>query len=309
MVTPELRESERWKSLDNRLQYIISEFDSHIWIKRKSLLVTFVGESGSGKSYSALAIAEILDPEFSIKKVCSEPEEFLELVDSVERGEVIVWDEAGVGIPSREWQTLQNRLIGYVLQVIRERNIGIFFTVPSLALIDKNVRILLNYIIHAHNVDREKQIVSATFFKKRYDFLRDVLKFEKFVIFQDGKIIDPNPVPINKPSDSLANKYEVWAKRRKKKIREDAKEMIRAYKEGNVSVGIDGRTLRRMKNIAWNFYKLCFALQREKRLSVKKIAEIMGVDYQTLRNHLNWIEKNQRLLAPKLGVGLEQATE
>jgi len=71
------------------------------------------GQTGSGKSWSALSIAEMLDPDFHMRQVIFKGTELLALINSnkLKRGSVIIWDEAGIDLSNRAWMSATNKLL------------------------------------------------------------------------------------------------------------------------------------------------------------------------------------------------------
>jgi len=114
----------------------------------RNLIFLFMGDVGTGKSWGAVNFGRLFDPWFSMDKVVYEPAEFFDALDRVEhRGEVIIWDEAGVGMPSREWNSLFNRVVSKTLQIFREATPGrivLIFATPRKIFMDKAARLLLN---------------------------------------------------------------------------------------------------------------------------------------------------------------------
>jgi len=64
------------------MSIIIDEVTRRIHRQNKNWLAIVCGETGGGKSYSALTIAEVIDPEFSIDRVVFSAEEFMALLNS-----------------------------------------------------------------------------------------------------------------------------------------------------------------------------------------------------------------------------------
>ena len=115
----------------------------------RNLIFLFMGDVGTGKSWGAVNFGRLFDPWFSVdNKVVYEPKEFFDALDRVKhRGEVIVWDEAGVGMPSREWNSLFNRVVSKTLQIFREATPGrivLIFATPRKIFMDKAARLMLN---------------------------------------------------------------------------------------------------------------------------------------------------------------------
>jgi hypothetical protein len=97
-----------------------------------------VGREGSGKSHSALSIARTVDPSFTADDVFFDPQDLLEAFDSDDygAGNVIILDEAGVGLGNRSWYDKEQILLNQTLQTVRDDNMGVFFTLPRLEELD-----------------------------------------------------------------------------------------------------------------------------------------------------------------------------
>jgi len=299
-IPKEIQKKRPWKLSSDWARRFAAILYDRLVEQNRNFLVVFVGETGTGKSYSAIAMAEMIDPDFTIEKVVYEPKDFLNLLDKCGRGEVIVFDEAGVGIPAREWQSIQNKLMGYVLQTFRYKNIGVFFTTPSLAFIDKQVKILTHFVVkvYGHMNNQTKCVV----YEKNHDPVRDITEWSPwiFVDRERGIEYDPNPIYIGAPSEDLVEQYEKLSQERKAKVYRDAFEHIKALEEGIKTEGFDGRTIRRLKNIAVAFYGMYRIVKDELGYSYREIASRIGVDHVSLRNWVNWVEQNIKLLKPEL---------
>lgn len=120
--------------------------------KQKNFLCTCIGQTGSGKSYTNLKAMEILNPhkkpEDIIKNTCFSGLEFLERLNSGElkRGDCLTWDEVGIGLSSKDWQSMSNKLINFILQTFRHLGLVVFFNTPSFSFIDASSRRLFHSI-------------------------------------------------------------------------------------------------------------------------------------------------------------------
>jgi len=97
-----------------------------------------VGREGSGKSHSALKLARTVDPDFTADDVFFDPQDLLEAFDSDDygKGNVIILDEAGVGLGNRSWYDKEQILLNQTLQTVRDDNMGVLFTLPRLEELD-----------------------------------------------------------------------------------------------------------------------------------------------------------------------------
>lgn len=175
--------------------------------RNKNLLMIICGQTGSGKSYCALVIAKLINPNFDVKiHVVFTIEQFMELLNSgkLKKGDVIVWDEAGVGIPAREWYTISNKAINYVLQTFRHLNLCVIFTVPSYDYIDKQTRLLFHVYIETVRIDYEEQVVIVKIFENTFN-PRMGKSYRKYYWFKGRKYIR---FRIGKPSKQMIIEYE-----------------------------------------------------------------------------------------------------
>jgi len=115
--------------------------------QNKNLLGAFVGETGSGKSYAAIRMGEVLNKNFTNEKIFLDPKKFLKYCkNKATKGDVLIMDEAGVGLPSREWWSESNKVFNYVTQTFRKENLIVLFTLPHLGKMDKQSRNLLHVV-------------------------------------------------------------------------------------------------------------------------------------------------------------------
>ncbi len=118
---------------------------NRMWRDNEHFMAAVVGREGSGKSYTGLKIAEVADPTFNADRVMFSPKAFLERLkewkaNGETQGKVVVADEAGVGVGVRTWHDKDQILFNQVLQVIRDENMTLLFTLPRLSELDSQTR-------------------------------------------------------------------------------------------------------------------------------------------------------------------------
>jgi hypothetical protein len=145
--------------------WIIQKVLSRLHNKNQNWICVICGPTGTGKSYTALRIAELIDPDFDIDRCTFHAEEFLNLVNSgvLKTGSAIILDEAGVGIPARQWYDICNKSVNYVLQTFRRENVALIMTTPSLSFIDVQARMLSHAYVDTQKIDRKKKMVLVKF--------------------------------------------------------------------------------------------------------------------------------------------------
>jgi hypothetical protein len=175
-------------------------------------LCVITGMPGTGKSYSALRLAEVIDPKFQLYQCVWTADQFFDLLNNkkLRKGSVIIWDEAGVGMPAREWYSLSNKAINYVVQTFRYRNLGLIMTTPSMSFVDSQIRKLFHAHIKTLRVDRKKEQVVAKYYwlmhkKSKY---KDYYTFFERIRGPDGNKSAVEEIWINKPSKDIVDAYE-----------------------------------------------------------------------------------------------------
>lgn len=177
----------------------------------KNFCGVITGATGSGKSMAALKIGELLDPNFTVSRVVFSAPDFMKIVNQRPgKGSVIVFDEAGCSMSAREWYSLQNKLLNYVLQTFRKDNLIILFTVPSLAMIDSTARSLFHAILETTSIDYKNKICNLKFLQ-----IQNHPRTGKIYYKYLRRRQTPNSVPIpfkvwkiSLPKAKLIRKYE-----------------------------------------------------------------------------------------------------
>jgi len=192
------------------------------WIKymrqrirqNKNFLCLISGQTGSGKSWSALSIGQMVDPDFCVERIIFKGKELMNLINGDKLGDrkgvFLLWDEAGVDLSNRNWQSLTNKMLNYLLQTFRHRCIILFFTTPYADFLDKQTRKLFHAEIKTLSIDYKKKMVklkplliqyNAKYGKFYYKFLR--------VVSKDGGVVPINEWNVPAPTQELIDKYEL----------------------------------------------------------------------------------------------------
>ncbi|WP_321420495.1 hypothetical protein [uncultured Methanomethylovorans sp.] len=175
----------------------------------KNYLGIAVGQTGSGKSATAAQICGTVDPSFFDEcRVVLTPAEFMETIQTMDKGEAIMLDEAGIGMSAREWQRVQNRLLGYTAQLFRHKNLVVFFTVPSMGFIDVQLRHLMHGIVSTKAIDYEQKITIAKYYKIFHEPVFNVTKYQTFEYTgTDGTPYALDPLCTPHPEEKFWKKY------------------------------------------------------------------------------------------------------
>lgn len=113
----------------------VSNVVSH---KRSDFFVIIDGPVGSGKSTQSFQCAKYFDPTFDLSRVIFSVDDFLKTLIDAKPGQSIVFDEAII-VNSRSALTEFNKKIIIAMTQIRSKGLYIFFNIPSVFDLDKNL--------------------------------------------------------------------------------------------------------------------------------------------------------------------------
>lgn len=159
------------KQISFEQNFLYSNIYERLHSKKKNFILVVVGPTGSGKSYSALRFCEQIDPSFNASRIVFYGDDFLDILEQMKIGQFIIWDEAGVGIPARDWHSIINKTISYILQTYRKKRFGIIFTVPSFDFIDVHARKLVHALgkCSDNSINYEKKECGLQFYWLQYN--------------------------------------------------------------------------------------------------------------------------------------------
>jgi len=123
---------------ENHTPWLLRRVWDRINRDNEHFMASIVGREGSGKSYTAIKIANTIDPTFNSGRIIFDVKKLLEVLrdGDHEPGNLYVLDEAGVQFGRRTWQDRAQILANQALQLIRSHNLGLIFTLPRLSELD-----------------------------------------------------------------------------------------------------------------------------------------------------------------------------
>ena len=209
-----------------------------------NFLGMFTGKHRVGKSTSAISISHILDTTFLNnleERVVYFPDDFMTALQQIKKkriiGGAIVWDEAGVGIPAREWYDTSNKSISYTLQVFGRYRPIVFFVTQDVGYIDSQARKLFHGFYEMNRLGN-KCAIAKTFDVKYNKRTGKVYYIYPRYHMKNGdafgcKIIIEK-INILKPFKEMEDRYEYHSKIFKDKIVEQMKERSEKYKQSDI---------------------------------------------------------------------------
>jgi len=128
---------------------------------------------------------------------------------NLKKGDFLIFDEAGVGISSRDWYSIQNKLLGCVLQTFRNMNIGVIFTTPNLSFIDIQARKLFHYYLETDHIDFKRELAYLRTYELQHNSLlgKDYHK-HPVCLDEHNRVITIQSIAVPKPRPDLIKEYE-----------------------------------------------------------------------------------------------------
>lgn len=149
----------------NEGEIFLKWLHSKLIVHNKNVLGAELGATGSGKSYRDLRKAELwyeyhFHEKFPVENICFGINSIMKLLagGKLRKGELIIFEEAGVNLGSLDFQNEISKMMTYTLQSFRSMNIGILFNLPFLSMLNKSARMLLHYSFESAGINFEKGI-------------------------------------------------------------------------------------------------------------------------------------------------------
>lgn len=256
--------------------------------KNKNFLGFISGQTGSGKSYASLSIGEMVDPEFHVGRIVFGGRELMDLINSGElkKGSCIIFEETGVEMNNRNWASITNKMLNYLLQTFRHRNFIMIMNSPYMDFVDAGTRKLF----HA------EMTTTGINFTKKTCRLKPVLiqynsRIQKFYYKRLRVIMKEGVVPIDfwnvpKPSKELVKQYEI----KKTAYTDDLNRRILEE--------FDREDRKLMKNLQLSeIQKHTLDLLKE-GMNASQIAEVRGVNRHVVKSTINAMRRKGYTLEP-----------
>lgn len=177
----------------------------------KNFICAVTGPTGSGKSWTTLSMAQQLDEDFNIDRIVFKAKDLMALINSntLTKGSVIVWDEAGIDLSNRNWQSTMNKVMNYLLQTFRHKNFILFFTVPYSDFVDATTRKLF----HAEftTIGINKRLKTCSIKPKMLQYNASLKKWYAKYLIVRIKDIGASKIKrwrVKKPTEELIKHYE-----------------------------------------------------------------------------------------------------
>lgn len=124
--------------LKQNFDFIQTKVSHKVAHRRSDMFIIIDGPVGSGKSTLSFQCAKYYDPTFDLSRVVFSVDDFLETLIRATPGQAVVFDEAII-VNSRSALTEFNKKIIIAMTQIRSKGLYIFFNIPSVFDLDRNL--------------------------------------------------------------------------------------------------------------------------------------------------------------------------
>jgi len=251
----------------------------------KNVMGAELGPTGSGKSYRDLRKGELwykyhFKELFPTENICFGVGAAMKLLAAgkLRKGEIIIFEEAGTNLGSLDFQQRVAKMMTYVLQSFRSMNIGIFFNLPFLSMLNKTARMLLHYSFESAGIDYGTKMNKCK--PKFHQVNQDTGKvYKKYPIVK----VSGSTKKVKRFSFSIPSAYLIEAYEKKK-----AQYLSNLTKEYDRELnGVVNKPQHKYPTeIEWESYHL----YKYSRWSQKKIGEKLGKAQSAVSNYIKNVE-------------------
>ena len=161
--------------IDGYYKQLLDDFKNAVEKHNTSIVIIIDGKSGKGKTTLSNQTGNYLDPNFRLKNIYYNPQEFLKGLANSKPGEYFSFDEAMI-VSSRSAMSQVNRMIIQAMSMIRSKKIYVSFCVNAVFDLDRNLVLSrADALLHVYGQGLTDKGRFAAFFKAT-GYQRDRLK-------------------------------------------------------------------------------------------------------------------------------------
>jgi len=187
---------------------------------RKNFLGFISGQTGAGKSWASISIGESVDKNFNINQVVFSGIELMELINSgkLKRGSVIIFEEVGVELSNKNWFSLMNKTINYLVQTFRSMGFCLIMNSPDMDFVDSATRKLFHAEFQMVGIDYETEEGRLKPQYIQYNGRLQKFYYKYLRVNNKGSIQPVKKWLVPKPSQPLIDAYELKKKEYQDKL-------------------------------------------------------------------------------------------
>jgi len=237
----------------------------------------------------------MLDPDFSIDRVVFTGLELMELVNSgkLKRGSPICFEEAGVEMSNKNWQSVTNKMLGYLIQTFRHRGLILIMNSPYMDFVDSSTRRLFHAEMHTQGIDQKKKTCALKPQLIQYNSRLQKFYYKRLRIMKRPRPTwNPMPVPISiwhvpRPPQDLIDAYEKKRLAFTDQLNQTIMEELQGAKEK-----------KERKNELTGYQQKVLDGLREGKL-IDEIAKDRGCSIQVVYDHIRAAERKGWKVTPQ----------
>lgn len=179
--------------------------------QNKNFLGFISGPTGSGKSWSSLSIGESLDPDFTIDRVVFNGRELMRLINNgdLKSGSVIVFEETGVEMNNKNWASVTNKMLNFLMQTFRHKNYVLIMNSPYMDFVDASTRKLFHAELRTLSIDAKKNVCKLKPQLIQYNSRRQKFYYKRLRVIKPEGVLPVDVWTVEKPSRELIKAYEL----------------------------------------------------------------------------------------------------
>jgi len=203
--------------MKNLIKYKPGQQSWVTWIKKRitsnlNFMALAEGPTGIGKSWAMLRMAYDIDPDFQTRQVAFSFRQVMSIINAdwfkEKKWKVIIFDEAQTDIGNRQWQSLTNKLMNYLLSTFRHQNIILLFTSPYSDFIDSASMKLIHCKFEVRNHNDRTQLTLIRPKILQYNSQRKKFYEHSLHVLRDGELHKLSYWRVKKPPEHLIEPYE-----------------------------------------------------------------------------------------------------
>lgn len=178
--------------------------------KKKNTLIFTGGQTGSGKSWANLSISCMVDPTFTSDRIVFWGRDLMKLVDegNLKSGSVIMFDEASIDMDNRQWQSVTNKMVNYLLQTFRYKRIIVLFNSPFIDFMDAKTRKLFHAEFQVMGINHEKKYCSIKPLLLQYNSSKQKMYRKYLRVRTEEGYLPVKRWKVPQPSAKMIKEYE-----------------------------------------------------------------------------------------------------
>ena len=215
----------------------------NVHIKKFSFLATVTGRHRTGKSVSAVALGDLLDPTFYEnleERVVYTPYDFSIAIQNIANskpktiGGVVVWDEANLGLSSRDWYTQANKHINFTVQAFGYIRPIVLFVTQDVTFIDSQPRKLFHAFMEVNRTNNQYCNIRPFFVSINKRSGKMFYSYPRMKMGRNrggGRILKMKPLRLLEPPKNLMDRYEKHSIKRKSTLMRENAEVIQHMRD------------------------------------------------------------------------------